>query len=186
MNLFNERRAAQAAAYLLHRSATGTLPLIKLIKLLYLAERRSLEAYGEPITGDYLVSMKHGPVLSRTLNLMNGAEKSAEGGWETWVSDRAEHQVALRDPTMIRSAEQDLMELSESDVEVLEEVWQKFGHWDRWKLVDYTHEHLPEWEKTNSSVQITYDKLFAALGYKPEQVSALMQRLKEQSYHQGH
>ena len=40
--LFDERRAAQAAAFLLYR-AKGRLPLIKLVKLMYLAERLSLE-----------------------------------------------------------------------------------------------------------------------------------------------
>jgi hypothetical protein len=42
------------------------LPVIKLIKLMYLAERLSLQRYGEPLTGDRLVSMPDGPVLSMT------------------------------------------------------------------------------------------------------------------------
>ena len=70
--LFNERRTAQVAAFLLHR-AGGSLPLIKLMKLMYLAERLSLQRYGEPLTGDRLVSMGHGPVLSRTYDHINGA-----------------------------------------------------------------------------------------------------------------
>ena len=49
--LFNEKRAAQAAAFLLHR-AGGRLPVLKLMKLMYLAERESLRLYGEPIIGD--------------------------------------------------------------------------------------------------------------------------------------
>ncbi len=40
-SMFNERKAAQAAAYLLHK-AGGKLPLLKLMKLMYLAERLSL------------------------------------------------------------------------------------------------------------------------------------------------
>ena len=69
--LFNEKRTAQAAAFMLH-SAGGRLPLLKLMKLLYLAERESLRLFGEPISGDKLVSMPHGPVLSKTLDMMNG------------------------------------------------------------------------------------------------------------------
>ncbi len=41
-NLFNEKKAAQAAAYFLLR-AGGRLDVLKLMKLLYLAERRSFE-----------------------------------------------------------------------------------------------------------------------------------------------
>ena len=64
-NLFNEKKAAQAAAYFLFRAATP-LSVLKLTKLLYLAERRSFERFGEPMIGENPVSMPHGPVLSTT------------------------------------------------------------------------------------------------------------------------
>lgn len=180
-NLFNERRTAQAAAFLLH-SAGGDLPLIKLMKLLYLAERESLREYGEPITGDRLVSMPHGPVLSKTYDHINGATPSCPGGWETWVADRAEHMVALRDASMIRSPEKDLIELSESDIEILSKTWLAFGHWDQWKLVEYTHDNLPEWQDPDgSSFPITYEKLFEVLGFSKDQTDALITRLTEQA-----
>jgi uncharacterized phage-associated protein len=178
--LFNERRAAESAAFLLHQ-AGGTLPLIKLIKLLYLAERLSFQRYGEALTGDRLVSMAHGPVLSQTYNHINGAVPSAEGGWDTWISDRAGHVVALRDPSMIRTPEQDLLTLSDSDLEVLGDTWAQFGHWKKFDLVDYTHNNCPEWEDPDgSSKPIAYPKLFEALGYAPEQITALVSRLSEQ------
>lgn len=180
VTLYNERRAAQSAAFLLHR-AGGSLPLIKLIKLLYLAERLSLRRYGEPLTGDRLVAMPHGPVLSQTYDRINGAVPSIEGGWDSWISDRAGHVVALRDPSKVRTPEQDLMALSESDLEVLAEIWSEFGHWDRWELVRYTHEHLPEWrDPQGSSVPISYRTLFNAFGYSQEQVVALVARLTDQ------
>jgi len=180
LGLFSERRAAESAAYLLHK-AGGTLPLIKLVKLMYLAERLSFERYGEPLTGDRLVSMDHGPVLSRTLNHINGSVPSADGGWDTWISGREDYNVALRDPSMIRSPEQDLVGLSESDIEVLDQTWSEFGHWNRWALVEYMHTNCPEWEDPDgSSKPITYDKLFAALGFSAEQAAALVERLSAQ------
>ena len=93
--MYNERRAAEAAAYLLYR-AGGTLPVLKLMKLLYLAERLSLQRHGEPLTGDRLVSMPHGPVLSITYTLIGGGIKSCKGGWDSWVSDRTGHNLTLR------------------------------------------------------------------------------------------
>lgn len=179
MSLFNEQKTAQAAAFLLHR-AGGTLPLLKLMKLLYLAERQSFQDYGEPLTGDHLVSMSFGPVLSQTLNHMNGAVRSADEGWDTWIADRAEHMVALRDASMIRSPEEDLLALSDSDIEVLTSVWRKFGHIDRWKLVDLTHE-FPEWEDPHgSSKPISVLKLLQAVGYSPEVAKELVSRLGAQ------
>lgn len=181
--LYDERRAAQAAAYLLYR-ARGHLPLIKLIKLMYLAERLSLFRYGEPITGDSLVSMPHGPVLSRTYDHIKGALPCIEGGWDTWILDKAEYEVGLRDESMIRSPEQDLLRLSDSDLEILGETWDEFGHWDRWALVEYTHsDACPEWEDPDgSSRPIRYETLFEKLGYTTEQSQALTARLLEQRH----
>jgi len=48
------------------------------------------------MAGDRLVSMPHGPVLSRTLNLMDGDIESQPGGWEDWMSAKDNHQLALR------------------------------------------------------------------------------------------
>jgi len=53
---------------------------LKLMKLLYLADRESMRRNGRPISGDRYVSMDHGPVLSQTLNLINGARKFEEQG----------------------------------------------------------------------------------------------------------
>jgi len=180
--LFNEKRTAQAAAFLLHR-AGGRLPLLKLMKLMYLAERESLKLYGEPITGDKLVSMPHGPVLSMTYDHMNGGLPSKDGGWDTWVDDRAGHDLALKDPSMIRTPEQDLLELSDGDLEVLGDIWTKFGHMSRFDLVKYTHSAAcPEWEDPNgSSIPITLDRLFGALGYTDTGIRSAVEHLRDQA-----
>ena len=179
-NLFNERKTAQAAAYLLHR-AGGQLPLIKLLKLMYLAERLSLKEYGEPLTGDSLVSMEHGPVLSRTLNQMNGAVVSVEGGWDTWVSDRSNHNLVLKDPSMNSDPSRDLLALSDSDLECLASVWEQFGRWDRWDLVKYTHDNCGEWsDPGQSSSPIAYEAVFHALGFTEPQVTAMTKKIYAQ------
>jgi uncharacterized phage-associated protein len=179
--LFDERKAAEAAAFLLFK-AGGKLPLIKLVKLLYLAERLSLRRHGEPLTGDRLVSMPNGPVLSMTYDHINGALPSRTGGWDSWIADRAGHEVALADASKLRSPEQDLLRLSDSDLEVLADVWAEFGHWDRWKLVEYTHsDACPEWEDPEGSSQpISYERLFEKLGFSVEQAAALVERIDTQ------
>jgi uncharacterized phage-associated protein len=179
-NLFNEKKAAQAAAYFLFR-AGGTLSVLKLTKLLYLAERRSFERFGEPMIGDRLVSMPHGPVLSRTYNLMNGELPSVEGGWESWVADREEHRLSLRRPEALRSPEQDLPELSDADLEILAETWDRFGQMTRWQLRDHTHRHCPEWKDPDGSmIPMRPEELFAALKFTPEQTRVALEKLREE------
>lgn len=179
--LFSEKRTAQAAAFMLYR-AGGRLPLLKLMKLLYLAERESLRKFGEPISGDKLVSMPHGPVLSKTLDLMNGWGGEDPNGWGSWVEDRAEHSVALKDPSMIRSPEQDLLELSNDDLDVLESVWANYGHMGKYELVEYTHSpSIPEWEDPKgSSNPIPVERLLVAVGYEGVALQSALKHLEEQ------
>jgi len=175
-NMYNEKKAAEAAAFFLFR-ANGRMPILKLMKLLYLAERSSYKQFGEPIIGDKLVSMPHGPVLSLTYQHVNGEKNSVEGGWDTWVSDRAHYDVSLQDPSSLRSTD-DLLELSDDDVFVLEQTWDQFGHLNKWQIRDYTHMYCPEWKDPNGSmIPMDYEDLFRALDFDDDQVKELSERL---------
>ena len=52
---------------------------LRLIKLLYIAERTSLDRFGRPIIGDRYVSVRHGPALSNVYNLIK--EEVSETVW---------------------------------------------------------------------------------------------------------
>ena len=177
-NLFNEKKAAQAAAYLLFR-AGKPLSVLKLTKLLYLAERRSFEKFGEPMIGDNPVSMPHGPVLSTTYDHMNGALRSIEGGWESWIADREGHLVDLRNRQAVKLPDA-LLELSDADLEVLAETWDRFGAMDQWALREWTHANCPEWrDPQGSSSPIRPEELLAALKFSRTQVEAIVARMRE-------
>ena len=179
-NLFNEKKAAQAAAFFLFQ-AGQPMSVLKLMKLLYLAERRSFERFGSPMIGDRLVSMPHGPVLSVTYNHMSGELESIEGGWDSWISDRAGHDLDLRDRDFLKDASQ-LLELSDADVDVLTEVWRQFGRMNQWELRDWTHDNCPEWKDTEGSmIPMSLEELFAALNYSPEQTREALERLEGES-----
>jgi uncharacterized phage-associated protein len=177
--LFDERRTAEAAAYLLWR-AGGQMSMLKLMKLLYLAERLCLERYGEPLTGDDLFSMKHGPVLSMTLDLLRGKAEPASGHWKRWLADKKGHDISLVDLSAIHSQE-DFAHLAEIDFEVLEETWGSFGHMKQWELVCYTHDELPEWQDPGrSSSPISYANIFRLAGWGEDAVQDRVKRLEEQ------
>lgn len=160
--MFNERKAAQMAAFFLEQTPEKRMPHLKLMKLLYLAERESVRAFGWPMAGDRLVSMPHGPVLSKTLNLMDGDTESQPGGWEDWISDKENHEVALRHPNETPA----LDELAPAEVNVLASVWTKFGAMDKWTIRDWTHKHCAEWKDPNgSSYPIQYETLARAVGF---------------------
>lgn len=179
-NLFNEKKAAQAAAFFLFQ-ARQPMSVLKLMKLLYLAERRSFERHGSPMIGDRLVSMPHGPVLSVTYNHMSGELESTEGGWDSWIADRAGHDLDLRDRAALKDPA-DLLELSDADLEILAEVWGQFGRMSQWELRDWTHDNCPEWKDPEGSmIPMRLEDLFAALKYSPEQTREAMERLEGES-----
>ena len=158
MNGFNEKQVAQIAAFFSQKEG-GEIPVLKLTKLIYLADRESMAATGFPITNDHLVSMPHGPVNSLTLNFVDG--KFASEQWSDLISDRANYSVGLSRPV----GEDDLDELSEADVEVLETVWKKFGHMDKWQIRDWTHDNCPEWEDPKGSCNpIPHERVLKYLG----------------------
>lgn len=179
--LFNERKAAQTAAFFIFK-AGGCLEILKLMKLMYLAERESLKQYGESITGDAFVSMPHGPVLSMTLDCINGNSANMLNGWDTWIADRTGRQVSLKDPSMLRD-EKDLGALSKADLKILAQTWSDYGHFSAWTLRNMTHSQLcPEWTDPNgSSLPIDIMNLLKILGYSEETASALFENMCEQA-----
>lgn len=176
MMAFSERKVSQMAAYFLEKRG-GRMSHLKLIKLLYLSDRESMNRYGWPITGDHIVAMPHGPVLSMTLNYMDGNIESSKGGWESYISAKSNHEVTLRREVHTK----DLDELSNAEIEVLDSVWQQFGKMSRWQLRDYTHEHCPEWKDPDgSSIPIDFKDVLIALGKTEDEARDMSAAIEEQ------
>lgn len=176
--MYDEQKAAQIAAWFLNR-AGGSMPHLKLMKLMYLAERESMRTSGFPMTGDRFVSMTHGPVLSCTLSHIRDEAPSAPEGWDSWISDLADHKVGL-----VRQVHHDVLDrLSRANVAVLEEIWAKFGHMGKYEIRDYTHDpkNCPEWRDPNgSSFPIHYRTVFMALGHDHETAVELANEVESQ------
>lgn len=81
---FNEKKAIQIAAVFVKR--VGVINYVKLIKLMYLSDRKALLNWERPITGDSYLSMNKGPVLSRTLNLIKENQPS-ESLWAEFITE---------------------------------------------------------------------------------------------------
>lgn len=156
---FNVRKAAQVVAFFA-RAQGGSINVLKLVKLVYLADRENLNRYEFPILNDQLVSMQHGPVNSATFDCINGSAQD-DADWDEFVNDRARHMVGVARAF----DDDDLDELSEAELETLQHVWGEFGHMGKWEIRDWTHKHVPEWEDPNgSSYVIPYGRIFKYLG----------------------
>ena len=160
MNLrFKHERATQAAAWLLQRRG-GRMSYMKLLKLMYLADRQALLAFGRPITYDRYVSMTHGPVLSQTYDLMVAEESPNEppSYWRSLISGPENYEVSLR----VANPPHD--QLSPAQERVLDDVFREYGTLTRWQIVALVHT-LPEWRDPHgSSIPISLRELLAAGG----------------------
>lgn len=159
--MFTHSKVAQIAAWFASK-AGGKINVLRLMKLMYLADRESMDRHGFPISFDRFVSMDHGPVLSRTLNLVNGDIEGPGGAqWQRWISDRDNYELA----SIREVSRADLDELSDADIAILDQIWQRFGEMNQWQLRDYTHADCPEWKDPNhSSVPIRDQDVLEALG----------------------
>ena len=158
--VFDEEKAAQAAAYLLRRHGEP-MPYIKLIKLLYLADRKALIENGYPITGDRLVSMPKGPVLSQILDLITWESRDEGSEWRKHVSLPFNYLV-------MAIGSRDQGRLSDYDRSALDAVFDEFGRMDKWDVVDHAHT-LPEWvDPDGSSRDIDPRVILREAGYTEE------------------
>jgi uncharacterized phage-associated protein len=157
---YDVAKAAQAVAYFALKSG-GTINVLKLSKLIYLAEREYMRLYDEPMFYDKLVSMPDGPVASITLNLING--DAEDDTWPQFVGRRSGYDIGAAQGVTLDN----LDSLSVADKEVLSRLWATFGSYGRYQLRDWTHvkENIPEWEDPRgSSSPISHDKVFRCLG----------------------
>lgn len=174
---FREDKATQAAAHFL-RLRGGKMSHLKLMKLLYLAEREALLQLGQPLTFDSCVSMQHGPVLSTTLNLMHGEIEKTEH-WDSTISSPENHEVSLKKDPGTDS-------LSEAEVKIIEEVFEKYGTMARWQLRDLTHS-LGEWQDPGgSTIRIEYKEILRAGGKTESEIDAIVGEIEHIALMESH
>jgi uncharacterized phage-associated protein len=171
---FNLGKATEAACLFLERGG-GQMHTMKLVKLMYLLDRLSLDRRGTPVCGGDYLSMRNGPVTSEVLDLVNAGRLVGERDqrWEQCVTGRTNHQVKLE---QMPGREH----LSDAEVSLLDETWADHGSKDQWQLVEWCHSHCKEWTPVaNGCAPIAVEQVGIALGKSSAQVSRLRQEAIE-------
>lgn len=171
---FNEQKATQAAAFLIAANS-GQLNYMKLIKLLYLANRKAFQSWGRPIVPDEYFSLPHGPILSRVLALINEELRPGTVSyWKEHISAPEAYKVKLtEDPGRD--------ELSKAEMEVLQKIFMAYRKMDEWKLVDWCHKNLTEWKNPGTScIEIEPQQILSAVGWTVKEIKT--QIAEEEQY----
>lgn len=165
--VFDERTASEAAAYLLSRRGRS-MGYLKLLKLLYLADRRSLIETGFPITGDSYAAMDKGPVLSALLDRFRGRVFGA-ASFRSLIQRGNQFGVRLLADPPERGA------LSDYEIGVLADIDQQYGHMTGEELIDLLHRDAPEWTppKPGSSRPIAPETILRLGGRSEGEIAAI-------------
>lgn len=179
--MFDVQKATQIAAYFIWKRG-GQMSFLKLMRLMYLSEREFLVRYGERLTGDRMVSMKHGPVLSEIYDLFKISCQSPE--WNDWIAGESIFELSFKKMDQINPS--DTLELfdclSEAEKQLLDEIYSKYGNWTRWKICDLTHtkDCCPEWTDPNGSeLPISLQSILIAHGKSKEDSEKIVEHIRE-------
>jgi len=172
---FDERKATQAAGLIISK-AGGSLNYMKLIKLLYLANREAFRRWGRPIIPDSYFSLPKGPILSTVLNLIN--EEPPPGTDSFWIK-----HISAPDAYKVHLiGDPGTDELSSIEMSILDNVVKRYREMDEWKLVEWCHRNLSEWRNPQGScIEIPPEQILKAVGWDS---AAIKPHLEEEEQYQ--
>lgn len=144
-----DRKLVQLLAYLANKNSSGQINKLKVIKLVWAADRFHLRKYGRLVSGDDYFALKYGPVASQLKNIAEHDNYLPEA----YIQYAKEFISPIKNKTEIqakREADTDL--LSKSDKEALDFAWDQFGNKTGFNLADFSHLY-PEWSKFKQLIE---------------------------------
>lgn len=172
---FDERKSTQLAAQFLSL-AGGKMEYIRLIKLLYIADREALRRWQYPLTGDTYYSLRHGPIVSSIYDLVTeDPEFSEPTFWGTHIKTSRYDVLLEREPSTDA--------LAPAEITLVHEIHKKYEDTNTWNLVKMTHEEFPEWEPPGvSRVPITYEAILKAVGVDEDEAKERAAEIEDLNY----
>lgn len=138
-------KMSQIIGYIFKISGMARINRVKLIKLIWAADRYHIRKYGRLVTEDIYYAMEHGPVSSLALDIAQLTE---------WKFSKSEYDFLSnyfnsdKEDTWVEGGviiAEDY--LSESDKEALDFAWNTFGKFDDFYLADIISHNYPEWKR---------------------------------------
>ena len=144
--------------YFANFTDTKFLGKVKLMKLFYFLDFLHVKKYGSPITYDTYVNLEHGPIPSGIKNLIDTAADDIDN---SRIADIIDFQK-IEDINMFRIlpkrkfTKEDEIYFSESELDILNKVCQRFGTVNTKTIEDESHKETP-WRETRFLQAIPYE-----------------------------
>lgn len=175
MNRLDVHKAIQAVGVVLRRQSKAASKL-RVLKLLYIADRECLRRTGSPILGSKIVAMQHGPLHSELLDLINGNHLS-EPEWSNYFKTMGILVILENEPGVGK--------LSRREIELLNETVDARAGLDDYDVAEETH-RFHEWIKNypnrdeKTSRPISIGDLLDAVG-RTQDKEVILQDLNDEA-----
>ena len=167
-------KTIQAIGILLRQDGVRSMNYMRLLKLLYIADRESLRDTGRTIVGGPVVAMERGPVLEEVYDLIRGRHRHMPL-WDEYLRTSHFNLELINDP--------DVGLLSRSEIETLQATAKQHAENDEWELSRLTHD-FPEWQKNHagkSSQPIPFQDVLAAVG-RAGDLPSILEEVEEKNH----
>jgi uncharacterized phage-associated protein len=155
---FDTTKTVQAIGVLLRAHSYCVASKLRILKLLYIADREAIRSAGQPILGTRTVAMDHGPLHSEVLDLING--KHVDEPTFAEFFEKSGYMVKmLKDPGV--------GQLSEFEIDELQKVCDDFRNVNDWSLahdVCHTFKEFKSNHAEGTSSVITLEEIIDAVG----------------------
>jgi len=131
---FGSQKIVEAIAVLIRASDSCDHPhmgCLRLLKLLYIADRESLRETGSPIIGTKPIAMENGPLHSDAYDIVKGSRWDAET-WAEFLHKDGDEVFVIKSPGVLN--------LSRHEIDTLTETVDRYRDKNEWDLVKITHE----------------------------------------------
>ena len=147
--MIDTSKIIQALCFLLNKIPEHQADKLKLVKLLFLADKCHLLRYGRTISGDEFWAMKRGIVGSVTKDIL-GFDENEENYFPDPEYEYAKKMLQKVGRYTYRAnyacSAENIDQLSQTDIEALRLVVEHYGNFSGPELVTLTHRY-PEWEQ---------------------------------------
>lgn len=145
----------------------GPMDRLRLLKLLYIADREALQERGVPIIGGLIVAMKHGPLHSEVYDLIKGAHVN-EADWSAYIISQGNTITLKSDPGRL--------DISPYEIDKLNAVTDHYQDLDTWELSELTHD-FEEWKDSfvkGASRPISSERLLKEVGFSDDEIAGIV------------
>lgn len=150
-------KTIQAVGVLFRHDGVTRMNYMRLLKLLYIADREAFKETGRPITGGPTIALERGPVLEEAYDLVRGQHAEMPLWDKFFRKDRYDLEL-VEDP--------DVKKLSKYEIQKLQEIATRHLEDDEWALSRFTH-NFEEWKRNDpgqSSRRIPLEDVLSAVG----------------------